>query len=97
MVTLYKVGIWISGALVFLSLASLGALFRTYTHEMPQQTETQSGRTVRLKVLYGKTVYVTRAEEYRLYAGYGLVAASMALCVGADCLRRRAIRRQQRP
>jgi hypothetical protein len=92
MVTLYKIVIWIAGALFLLSMASLGSLFETYTREMPQHAEVDSRRTVQLKVLYGKTVYVTRAEQYRLYAGYGLVALAGGACVAADRLRKRALR-----
>jgi hypothetical protein len=93
MVRLYKIVSWIAGALMILSMASLGSLALRYTREMPQQTEVESGRTVRLKVLYGRTVYVTKSEQYRFYAGFALVLATGLVGAGADRMGRGRFRR----
>jgi hypothetical protein len=48
--------------------------------------------------LYGKTIYVTKAEEYRLYAKFGWVVGAVGAAVTMELLRRRAARRlNERP
>jgi hypothetical protein len=99
MVTLYRVCSWIAAGLVLLGMASLQSLYFAYTREMPQAPQVESGRTVGMGVLYGKTVYVTKEEEYRLYARVGWVVGAVGLGGAMEQLRRRAARRlnERRP
>jgi len=93
MVALYRICSWIAAGLVLLAGASLQSLYVVYTREMPQAPQVESGRTVEMGVLYGKTVYVTKAEEYRLYARMGWVVGAVGLGGAMELLRRRAARR----
>lgn len=97
MVTFYKISSWIGAALFLITIASLQALMLKYTREMPQQPDVALRRTVSMKVLYGKTVYMTRTEEYRLYERVGWVAAAGGVTATMELLRRRAARRKKEP
>jgi hypothetical protein len=95
MVKLYRICSWIAAGLVLLGMASLQSLYLRYTREMPQAPQVESGRTVRMGVLYGKTVYVTKVEEYRLYAMLGCVVGAVGAGFTMEQLRRRAARRER--
>jgi uncharacterized membrane protein len=96
MVMLYRICSWLGATLVLLSMASVQSLYSTYTREMPQVPQVQSGRTVSMGVLYGKTVYVTEGESYRLYAREAGVVGAVGLTVLMYQLRRRADRKRNK-
>jgi hypothetical protein len=92
---LYKLGSWIAAGLLLLGIASLQSLVLRYTREMPQVPQIESGRTVRMSVFYGKTVFVTVSEEHRLYAMVVCVLGAVGTAAVMDQLRRRALRRSK--
>jgi hypothetical protein len=96
MVTTYRISTWLAGGLFLLSMASVQVLYSRYTREMPQVQQFESGRTIPLDVLYGKTVYVTKRELYSLYGRVASAAGAGVLTVAMDQLRRRAERRRNK-
>ena len=62
------------GIVFVVSLFSMMAVRQYYTRNMPQSPQQELGRTVALKVNYGKTVYVTVSEERNLNLIYVVAA-----------------------
>jgi len=91
-VRIFKICSWIAAGVTLLAMAFLQSLYSEYTRDMPTAPEVASGRVTRIKVFYGKTVYVTKSEEYRLYGRMGWVIGAAGACVALEYLRRRAAR-----
>ena len=78
-----------AGLLFMAALFFMMAVRYYYTWYMPGSPEAAFGKTIAVKVNYGKIVYVDRVERETLCGAYVFLAFSAAMPVGTFALNRK--------